>query len=455
MDSITKALADSERSYISAKAAVGTLRNELLARGPSGGLVQRSDFSKAKEQLTHFRGWPYAAIRPIAQKIAGQAVHVGRATGTLRKSKHAIPDDVQELESHPILDMLSNPNELMVGWSLVFSLVASLELTGRQLWWHPEMDGKRSALPIPTSWLVDFQGATQFETFFIRPPNHAGEPIPIPADEACYFCYPHPGDPHGCISPLQAAGMAVDADEYIQASQRSMFETGIHPKHALIVGRNKGATGGAATPIMRPRLSGSQRRQLIRSVLEVYGGVHKHGEPLILDGLIEDVKRLSSTVLEMDYLSSSKLTKERITQCIGTNPIIMGQVESANRASSLAAEEHFAEFTVNPKIELISQTLTEWLAPMFGGGIRIWIEKVVPSDTEMELQRMKILAQFGAVTVNEMRHWGGLSEVDFGDVPVGQSNSLDEQLSRMVERRLSHLRAPSSNSKNRILTLGG
>ena len=31
-----------------------------MARGPAGPLSQRSDLSKASEQLKHFRGWVYA-----------------------------------------------------------------------------------------------------------------------------------------------------------------------------------------------------------------------------------------------------------------------------------------------------------------------------------------------------------------------------------------------------------
>ena len=46
---------------------------------------------------------------------------------------------------------------------------------------------------------------------------------------------------------------------------------------------------------MRKRISqlpGEQRRQLVRSIREIYGGVVNSGEPLIFDALIEDVKKL-------------------------------------------------------------------------------------------------------------------------------------------------------------------
>lgn len=440
-DPLTKALADSDRSYLSAKASVSQLAGEMLAEGgPRSPLVQRSDFSRASEQLQHFRGWVYASIRPIAQKIAGQPLRVGRvraARSVGNKQPGQPAQNVEQLDSHPILDMLADPNELMVAWSLMFSAVASMELTGRQLWWLPTIKGRRRVFPIPTSWIVGFEGATKLDRFLIRPPRHVGEPIPLASDEVCYFAYPHPGDPHGACSPLQAAGLAVEADEAIQHSQRAMFGQGINPRHALIVGRTRGADGSLTD--RRPRLNGSQRRQLIDSIRAIYSGVHAHGEPLILDNLIEDVKRISSTSAEMDWLQSGTITKDRITQAFGVNPIIMGQIENANRASALAAEEHFAEFTVNPKIELLSQSLTEWLAPVFaseGERLKVWIEKVIPSDVEMDARRMTLLAQQGALTLNELRQWAGLRELDGFDIPAGQSDSLAEAVGRMVDERM-------------------
>ncbi len=428
---IDTALADTERSYCRAKATVASIGTDLMSRGPSGALSQRSEFSKAAEQLRHFTGWVYASVRPIAQKIAGQPIRVGRAGSGPKRMKQA--PDAEPLDSHPILDLLADPNDLMVAWSLIYSTVASLELTGSSLWWLPEIDGRRQVFPIPTSWIQSTEGTTRFERWLVRPPNHTGEPLPIEADEACYFAYPNPADPHGTWSPLQASGAAVDADESMTASQRSMFARGIHPSHAVIVGKD-------ATTGRRPELNGPQQRQIIRAIRERYASVYNTGEPIILDGLIEDIKRLSNTPQEMDWLSSGKGTKGRITQGFGTNPIIMGELEGANRASALAAEFHFAEFTVNPKIALMSQCLTEWLGPMFGADgerLVVWIEPVVPRDADFELRRYQVLGQFQAVTRNELRAWAGLPAMAGGDKPPGGDMSFERAFSRAVDHRIA------------------
>ena len=388
-NALTKAFADTSRSYMASKATVSQVTNDLLARGPSGLPVERTDLSKASEQLRHFSGWVYASIRPIAQRIAGQPIHVGKVKTPRRLGTKAL-NNAEPLESHPLLDLLADPNDLMVSWSLMFTTVASLELTGRCLWWLP---GGKQILPIPTSWITGFEGSTKFTAFMVRPPHHA-EAYPLPADECAYFNYPNPADPHGAISPLQAVGGAVDSDEAITSSRISMFRRGIHPTHVIRVGKN--AEG------MRLRLTDAQPRQIIGAIKKRYVGVEKHGEPLILDQLIEDVSRLSNTPAEMDWLSSEKSTKERIQQGFGTSPYITGGSEPGSRAASAVASQHFVEYTVNPKIELLSQSLTEWLGPMFDGVV-VWIEPATANDAEMAHKWAETLAKHGVITAHELR----------------------------------------------------
>jgi phage portal protein BeeE len=339
--------------------------------------------------------------------------------------------------------MLADPNDLMVAWSLMYVTVCSLELTGCQLWWCPLQDGRRRVYPIPTSWIEATEGATSFERWLIRPPSYAGDPLPIDADDAVWFSYPHPGDPHASWSPLQAAAAAVDADDNIVASQGAMFRNGIHPSHAIIIG-DEGESG------KRPRLTGPQEQQLIRAIRQRYSGAMLHGDPLILDSMIADVKKLSNTPAEMDWLNSGKVTKERIFLAFGTNPIVAGQVESVNRASSLAAQEHFAQFTVNPKIMLLSQCLTEWLRPMFGDDkLVVWIEPFVPRDWDLELKKWQLLVTAGAADMNEMRAAFGFKSIDIGDRMIKAVNRLMYGPTRTTEPS-----ATASNGNGRLAGCG-
>ncbi len=458
MNPLTKALNDSQRSYMAAKASVSNPTSNVFASSPGGPTSGKADFAKSKEQLRHFKGWVYASIRPIAQRIAGQEIKVA-STGSGRRLGLKSTDNLDPLDSHPLLDLLADPNNLMVAWSLMYTTVASLELTGRSLWWLPE---QKQILPIPTSWIVGFDSeGTSYESFKIRPPG-SSETIALPRDEVCYFAYPNPGDPWGSTSPLQAVGGAVDADEAITSSQASMFRQGIHPSHVIRVGKDPNG--------MRPRLSKPAQNEIISAIRKRYAGTTRHGEPLILDGLIEDVQRLSNTVLEMDYLNSSQQTKDQILQGFGVSGYILGSSEPGSRAASAVASQHFVDYTVNPKIELISQSMTEWLGPMFGG-IRIWIEPAVSHDAEMKLKWAEALAKHGVLTVHELRN---LSPLDLpeesvfdgqlvGGKNMGTTNLIEEGLRAMVSDALSSEQAEVilkelegyGSNRNRLPALSG
>ena len=62
MNALSKALADTERSYFSAKASVSAVTGQMLAQGPGGVLTQHKDLFLAKEQLLHYTGWVYLAV---------------------------------------------------------------------------------------------------------------------------------------------------------------------------------------------------------------------------------------------------------------------------------------------------------------------------------------------------------------------------------------------------------
>ena len=126
-------------------------------------------------------------------------------------------------------------------------------------------------------------------------------------------------------------------------------------------------------------------------------------EPLVLDGMIESVQKFSNTAEEMEFLKSGVTTKARIMQTFGVNPIVVGEVAGANRASAAAADAHFCQTCVNPKITLLSQCLTEWLGPMFGDGLKSLIEPAVSDDSDTKLQWATLLAMNGAISAPELR----------------------------------------------------
>lgn len=407
-----------------------------MVGGSAMALARNAQLNHHAEQYRHNTGWVYSIIRIIAQRIAGQPLRLGKMVSASAKkrpdgmvSKAAMPlftrslpahlkshaGDIEPLEDHSFLAAIRRPNQLMVQWSLMFVTVASLELTGRAYWWFfLNEDGALEVWPLPSSWVFPLHDENRlYYAWEIRPEGMAA-PIQVAGPDICMLGYPDPSNPLNNVSPLQANARAVVADEAIQEAQRRSFNNGINPGLALIIGRHPdAATSGPGT---RPVLDKAQRTQLITAVKQQYRGVVNYDEPLILDGLIEDAKRITMGPREMDFLNSAALSKERLTQGWGVNPVSMGQLEGANRASSATADDHLCGNVINPKIILISQTLTVCVQRLYNDpSLVAYIEEAHAVDPDYELLVEQAMVDRGAMSRNEWRGRHHLPPVKEGD----------------------------------------
>jgi HK97 family phage portal protein len=432
-------LALTARYRAAADASPGT---SLLAGGQRGSLqgVLGRDQSMVghDRQYRHNTGWVYACIRAIAQRIAGQPVRlarrkqgaqggasVGRLTAkspTLRqlpKGLQEVQSNLELIESHPLLTAVDDPNPLMVRWTLLFVTAASLELTGKAYWWlfndRRDRAGRWTILPLPASWVRPKHGERDLFAAWEIQVAEGVQSIEVPAEEIAYLYYPDPANPLAALSPLQANARAVVADEAMAEAQRRSFAQGPWPGLAITMARNVGPQGTEGT---RPILTAEQRAQILGAVKAAYAGVAAFDEPIILDGLIERVDRLSNSPREMDFTNSGKYTKSRITQGFGINPIVLGEIEGANRASAAAADDNFCQHTINPKLELLSQCLTAWVGPLFaadGESLMVWLEPAVASDPDLAMNEERVLMGYGGIKINELRQRHNLGPVKGGE----------------------------------------
>ncbi len=377
-------------------------------------------------------GWVYACVRAIADRIAGQPVRVGRAASPrrgrsapeTRKAASAAPPwmragAVEELDAHPLLDALHDPNPYLVPYSLVGLTIASLRLAGVAFWWvDRETDGATRLWYLPAGWVAeDPDAAVPLTKFIVRPARSADE-FHLDASELIRFSTPDPANPFDNLSPLKAGLAAVQTDREIQTAQLAAFKNGMLGGTIVTVGQTPevGAAGAVGDPDGRPLLTRQQRNTLAQRIQEAYAGSSNSGQPIILDALIRDVKRFSETPAEMDFGGSSAITKERVTQLFGVNPIILGQIEGANRASATVADEHFCFTTLAPLCVLIGQTLTKWFRVHHDDpALVVWVEPPRPRDPDGKRADLEQLARYGAIRVNELRQEHGLPPDPEGD----------------------------------------
>jgi phage portal protein BeeE len=237
----------------------------------------------------------------------------------------------------------------------------------------------------------------------------------------------------------------VNTDNSIQVAQQKGFDNGIFPVHSVILAKD--ANG------QRPRLTDPQQRQLIGAIRKRYSGAYKNGEPFIVDGMVEKIEKLSNSPAEMGFMDSGKQTKSRIMQAFGVNPLIVGEIEGANRAQAVVAEQSFCNNVINPILDLLGQVFTSKIAPVFATGnerLVVWYEPAEARDPEMRLRRWETGIKAGVVRANEVRtHLLNLPEDDaldgqfVGGKDMGTSRLIEQGISQMITDSLGTIGADS------------
>ena len=214
------------------------------------------------------------------------------------------------------------------------------------------------------------------------------------ADEIIHLRYPNPLDPHYGLSPLQANSLAVDANTELLKSRYHTFLAG--PRPGVVLHTDQTLT--------------DQTVKRLEDKLDVkFAGRQNWHRPMVLEqGLTATPWTL--TPAEMDFLNSSKMTRDEILAVFRVPPPITGIVENLGLGADIwhGARVMFCEGTVQPKLDLIGQCLTRDLGRRYGPDVVVTFPDCSPRVIEQRRKDDELDAKFGLRTVNEIRRGRGL-----------------------------------------------
>ena len=429
MLALDKAMA-SDQAF-SRMAREGALR--LKATGGLGGMMTPAGTSfvdgwqnqgAQREAYGSFRNWPYSVINVVAMEAAAQPVNLGRLgdAGEVEDGKRKRPSLTkaytlnrlpkslrskaaeQELEilvDHPLLKSLDNPNVFQPRWQFVYSFIANLLLTGWSYIVSGEGDdGQLEFYSLPTTWVrADHTDGPYSKFFMSNPKKHGGGPGEELDPENVAFAYlPNPSDPLSAVAPASAQMPAIRIDDYIQVSQQQFFERGVFPSAVVIVGKepHPDVPGG-----IRPRLSGAQRRQVHGAISRMMAGVANYGRPVILDGMVEDVKPFGNTEPEMGWARSEDKARNRILSAFGVHPFILGEAMTVGSYSQSAIiQERFCR-RLNTYLAMLSDLMTGLSRTLSGDdGLVVWWDEAKPLDPGLRQQQIQSARANGDISQN-------------------------------------------------------
>lgn len=359
--------------------------------------------------------WGARDYASLAREGVMQNAIAYRCVRMIAEAASSVPfllyDGANEVETHPLLALLTAPNPLEDGKALFERWYAYLECAGNSYLEALTASGEVRELhvlrPDRVRVVPGADGRPVAYTYTVN-----GSAATIAADRATGFlpvmhaALFHPLDDFYGLSPIEAAARAIDVHNAGGAWTKSLLDNAARPSGALVY---KGPDGA-------PGLSDEQFQRLKRELEDAYQGSGNAGRPMVLEGGL-DWKSMSYAPADLDFANSRDAAAREIALAFGVPPMLLGIPGDNTFSNYREANLSFWRQTVLPLVGRTASQLTRWLGPRFGEGLRLSYDAdavdAIAADRESTWDKLNA-ATF--LSVNEKRQAAGYSPVAGGDV---------------------------------------
>lgn len=340
----------------------------------------------------------YTPTREISKKMRDYLFRSPSCMSILRKANAV---DAAEILEHPIIDLLTNVNNIYNENDLYELLEIYLGLTGNNYWYLP-----RNGLNVPTEIYVL---PPQYMKVIPGPGNTVAgyewrkgiQTEKFPSDEVIHFRIPSPTSRWYGRSPLVAV-----SDEYTLSRTMNSYEKAVLD--------NMGNLSVALEADKEMNLDEDEIDEVLLNWNTKYGGVRNARKVAYLQGV--KVHEFGLSPRDLNFLQGRKWTTNQIANAYRV-PISMLKTEDVNMANAKTGEYHLAKYATLPELRRIEQEMNQSLCPMFDDRLFVQFDDPVPEDNEFVLKELETHLKMGYRTINEKRIEEGLDPVPWGDEP--------------------------------------
>lgn len=269
-----------------------------------------------------------------------------------------------EIEDHPVLDLLRQPNQRQAGPSFMETLYGHLVMSGNayvELVEAPNGSRELHLLrPDRVSVIADAAGwpvALEYGTGSVKRRISLDEP-PL----ALHVRLFHPLDDHYGFAPLSAAVHALDIHNAAARWNKALLDNSARPSGALVYAPKDGGN-----------LTDEQFERLKAELEQGYAGTSRAGRPLLLEGGL-DWKAMSLSPRDMDFMEARNGAARDIALALGVLPMLLGIPGDNTYANYQEANRAFYRLTVLPLVGKIVKEFEVFLGRRFGDGLRLAID---------------------------------------------------------------------------------
>ena len=324
----------------------------------------------------------------------------------------------QQVEEHPLLDLLYNPNPVQGQVEFFTSLYSYLLISGNSYMLESgaentppielytlrpdriRIKGSSRAIPEAYNYLVGGQVIESYEV-----DQATGK------SKVKHIKLFNPMDDYYGLSPIQSAATDIDQHNLANKHNVNLLQNGARPSGAVIF-KPKDPTGAQI------QLSDLQRNQLMNDLTQRFSGTGNAGKPMLLEGDF-DWKEMGLSPKDMDFIQLKNMSAKDIALIFGVPSQLIGIPDAQTYSNFAEAKLALYNETIIPLLDRIQSDMNEWLVPKFGDDLELRYD--IDSIPAMAEQRTRVFesvtqgVQNGILTRNEAREQLGYEPIDGGD----------------------------------------
>jgi HK97 family phage portal protein len=335
------------------------------------------------------KGWVYRNNDAIAQevsKIEFELYTIGIRNGEIVYN---------EVESHPLLDLLDRPNAETTTTDFFYLLQSHKKLSGDAFAVKLKTNGVINGLRLlpPDKVFLNLQSPTEKDPTVILNYEYKdqidGKTIKViyQPENILHFKKPNPNNQFRGFGAVEALAETIDLDNLTTETTKKFFENGAITNFVLSTDA---------------KINEDQLRRLKADLRAATAGPSNAYKALILSGGLEP-KDISYTNKELEFLGQLEWYRDKIMYGFGNTKASLGMVEDVNRASFEGSSIGWLRNTVKPDMQAIVDILNEYLVPEFGDNLVLGYKDPVPEDRADDVAEAERLYKAGIIMRSEAR----------------------------------------------------
>ncbi len=318
-----------------------------------------------------------------------------------------------QIEEHPCLDLLNDPNPDMVRSNFWHLLCVHLLLNGSVGIYKARRDVFGNPLELhvlPTTWTGNLKplpgnGKTVIGGYKLIDLDIQED---FDKEEVIWPHFPSLRNPYEGMSPVKANLYGFDIDQYLLQQTSAFYKNSAMYSNVL-----------STDQVLTQPVYDDVKKQV-----QAYQGAKNSGQMFVTHGGMKFINPLQSTARDSMIVEIDKMTRERLLAGEDVSEGKLGLTSTQNRSNLQTVNENFFNEAIRPTALMLTEYLDKHLVSNYDK--RLSFEFGYPSfeDRAANLAEKMANLSSGYSTINEERQNDGLGPVPWGDVPLINSSMM-------------------------------